>query len=382
MERPAMTRAVAYLDHNATTPLSDAARAAMAAAWAEGPLNPSSKHYPGQRARAIIEEARESVADRLGAAADEVIFTSGGTEAANLAVRGAPVERFIVSFMEHPAVMKPAKASGRPVALWEVDERGVADLAALKRHLAAGSGRALVCLMLASNETGVIEPLAEAAAIAHEHGALVFCDAVQAAGKMDVDMRALGVDMLAVSAHKFGGPQGAGVLIVREGIALEPLLLGGGQERRLRAGTENVAAIAGLAAALDEALRNRAEKDSHVRRLRDRLESALQAVAPDAVIFSSGAERLSNTVMFAHPALEADVALMAFDLDGVALSAGSACHAGRGEVSRALVAMGADRELARRALRVSLGPGNTEEDIARFAASLRNQLRRAHASAA
>ena len=377
-----MTRAVAYLDHNATTPLSDAARAAMAAAWAEGPLNPSSKHYPGQRARAIIEEARESVADRLGAAADEVIFTSGGTEAANLAVRGAPVARFIVSFMEHPAVMKPAKASGRPVALWEVDERGVADLAALKRHLAAGSGRALVCLMLASNETGVIEPLAEAAAIAHEHGALVFCDAVQAAGKVDVDMRALGVDMLAVSAHKFGGPQGAGVLIVREGIALEPLLLGGGQERRLRAGTENVAAIAGLAAALDEALRNRAEKDSHVRRLRDRLESALQAVAPDAVIFSSGAERLSNTVMFAHPALEADVALMAFDLDGVALSAGSACHAGRGEVSRALVAMGADRELARRALRVSLGPGNTEEDIARFAASLRNQLRRAHASAA
>lgn len=377
-----MTRAVAYLDHNATTPLSDAARAAMAAAWVEGPLNPSSRHYPGQRARAIIEQVRESVAGRLGAAADEVIFTSGGTEAANLAVRGAPVERFIVSFMEHPAVMKPAKASGRPVALWEVDEHGVADLAALKRHLASGEGPALVCLMLASNETGVIEPVAEAAAIAHEHGALVFCDAVQAAGKMDVDMRALGVDMLAVSAHKFGGPQGAGALIVREGMALEPLLLGGGQERRLRAGTENVAAIAGLAAALEEALRDLSEKDAQISRLRERLESELRALAPDAVIFSAGAERLSNTVMFAHPVLEADVALMAFDLDGVAISAGSACHAGRGEVSRALIAMGVDRELAKRALRVSLGPDNTEEDIARFAASLRNQLRRAHASAA
>ena len=377
-----MTRRVAYLDHNATTPLSDAARAAMAAVWAEGPLNPSSKHYPGQRARAIIEDARQTVAGRLGAAPDEVIFTSGGTEAANLAVRGAPVARFIVSFMEHPSVMRPAKASSHPVALWEVDEQGVADLAALKRHLASGEGPALVCLMLASNETGVIEPVAEAAAIAHEHGALVFCDAVQAAGKLDVDMRALGVDMLAVSAHKFGGPQGAGVLIVREGITIEPLLLGGGQERRARAGTENVAAIAGMAAALEEALRGRAKKDSHVRRLRDELESALQAVAPDVVIFSAGAERLSNTVMFAHPVLEADVALMAFDLDSVALSAGSACHAGRGEVSRALIAMGVDRELAKRALRVSLGPDNTEEDIARFADSLRNQLKRAHASAA
>ncbi len=377
-----MNRVRAYLDWNATAPLVPAAEAAMRAVWAEGPLNPSAKHGAGQRARAIVEDARRRLAARLGCRAEEIVFTSGGTEALNLAVRGAPVKRHVVSFMEHPAVMRPAKASGRPVTLLEVDGQGLVDLEALARHLAAGEGPALVCVMLASNETGVIEPVEEVVRIARAHDALVLCDAVQAAGKMAVDFAALGVDMLAVSAHKFGGPQGAGLLVVREGLALEPLILGGGQERNRRSGTENVAAIAGMAAALEAALEDLEEKTSRLNRLRALLETEIQAIAPEAVIFSAGAPRLANTVFFAHPAVEADVALMHLDLDGVAVSAGSACHAGKGEVSRALVAMGIPRDLAKRALRISMGPTTTEAEVRLFLASWRRLLERLGRAAA
>ncbi len=377
-----MTTPRAYLDWNADTPLCDAARQAMLRTWDHGALNPSSAHAGGQKARAIIEEARRSMARLLGCAPEEVIFTAGGTEADNMAVRGAPVERFIVSFMEHPAVMKPAKASGKPVTLLEVDGDGVADLEALERHLSAGGGQALVCLMYASNESGTLQPVREAVEIARRHGALVLCDAVQGAGKAEVDFSALGVDMLAISAHKFGGPQGVGVLIVREGLALEPLVLGGGQERRRRAGTENVAGIAGMAAALESALENRAEKESRIRGLRDELESELKKITPEAVIFGENALRMANTTWFAHPRLDAQAALMAFDLDGVAISAGSACHSGKAEVPRSLIAMGVDRDLAKRALRVSLGPDTTEDDIRLFLSSWRAQAERMNRNAA
>ncbi len=372
----------AYLDWNATAPLSAAARAAMAAVWDAGAANPSSAHAEGRAARAVMEDARERIAACLNCAAQEVIFTSGGTEADNLAVRGAPVERFIVSFMEHPAVMRPARADGRPVALLEVSPGGIADLDALEHHLRADASTALVCLMLASNETGAIQPVREAARIAHAHGALVLCDAVQGAGKMEVDFRALGVDMLAISAHKFGGPAGIGALLVRSGLALDPLLLGGGQERRRRAGTESVAAIAGMAAALESSLEDRAQKESSVRALRDFLESELQALAPEVEVFSREAPRMANTCHFAHPRLDAATALMAFDLDGVAISAGSACHSGKAEASRALRAMGLDRTLAARALRVSLGPQTTKEDIALFLRSFAAQLKRLEQTAA
>ena len=381
-----MTRNVrAYLDWNATAPLSAAAQAAMRAVWEEGALNPSARHRAGQRARAIIEEARETMATHLGCRPEEIIFTSGGTESANLAVKGAPVARYLVSFMEHPAVMRPAKASGRPVSLIEVDENGIVDLDALSRHLkadAADDAPALVCLMRASNETGVIEPVHQAVDIAREHGALIFCDAVQAVGKIPVDFADLGVDMLALSAHKFGGPQGTGALIVREGVELEPLLHGGGQERRRRSGTENVAAIAGMAAALAEACENMAEKAKRLSSLRDALEAGIRALLPDAVIFSEEAARVPGTCYFAHPAWDAQTALMHFDLDGIAVSAGSACHAGKGEVSRALIAMGVPRDLAKRAIRVSMGPGTGKEDIALFLHSLEKLARRLKRSAA
>ena len=377
-----MTTPRAYLDWNADTPLCDAARRAMLGVWDLGALNPSSAHAGGQKARAVIEDARRSMAGLLGCAPEEIIFTAGGTEADNMAVKGAPVERFIVSFMEHPAIMKPAKASGRPVTLLEVDGDGVADLEALERHLAGGQGRALVCLMFASNESGTLQPVREAVEIARRHDALVLCDAVQGAGKAEVDFAALGVDMLAISAHKFGGPQGVGALIVREGLALEPLLLGGGQERRRRAGTENVAGIAGMAAALDAALEGGAEKESRIRALRDGLESELKEITPEAVIFAEGAPRMANTTWFAHPRIDAQAALMAFDLDGVAISAGSACHSGRAEVPRSLIAMGVDRDLAKRALRVSLGPDTTEEDIRLFLSSWRAQVERMNRNAA
>ncbi len=377
-----MNRMRAYLDWNATAPLSEAALAAMRAVWAEGPLNPSARHGAGQRARAIVEDARRRMARLLGCRAEEIVFTSGGTEALNLAVAGAPVARHVVSFMEHPAVMRPAKASGKPVALLEVDGQGLVDLAALERHLAAGEGRALVSVMLASNETGVIEPVRDVVRIARAHGALVLCDAVQAAGKMIVDFADLGVDMLALSAHKFGGPQGAGLLVVREGLALAPLVLGGGQERNRRSGTENVAAIAGMAAALETALEDLEQKTSRLNRLRTLLETELQVLSPDVVIFSAAAPRLANTVFFAHPRVAADVALMHLDLDGVAVSAGSACHAGKGEVSRALVAMGVPRALARHALRISMGPATTEEEVRLFLESWQRLLERVAQAAA
>ena len=377
-----MTTRRAYMDWNADTPLSPAAREAMCAVWDKGALNPSSAHAGGQAARAIVEDARQSLAGNLGCAAHEIVFTASGTEADNMAVRGAPVQRYIVSFMEHPAVVRPAKASGRPVSFLDVDAQGVADLQALERALREQGGKALVCLMFASNETGALQPVRQAARIAHEHGALILCDAVQGAGKADIDFNALGVDMLAISAHKFGGPQGVGALIIREGVGLEPLILGGGQERRRRAGTENVAGIAGMAAALESALEGRAQKESAIRDLRDELESRLQAICPQVTIFSQAAPRMANTTFFAHPGMDAATALMAFDLDGVSLSAGSACHSGKAEVSRALVAMGVDRELARRALRVSLGPDNTEDDIRLFLRSWQAQVERMSANAA
>ncbi len=377
-----MTTRRAYMDWNADAPLCAAARKAMRAVWEKGALNPSSTHAGGQAARAIVEDARARLAGNLGCAAHEIVFTASGTEADNMAVRGAPVERFIVSFMEHPAVMKPAKASGKPVTLLEVNGQGVASLEALQRALREGGGKALVCLMFASNETGAIQPVREAARIAHEHGALILCDAVQGAGKAKVDFRALGVDLLSISAHKFGGPQGVGALVIREGLGLEPLILGGGQERRRRAGTENVAGIAAMAAALESALEGRAQKESAIKDLRDELESELQAISPDVTIFSQAAPRMANTTFFAHPGMDAATVLMAFDLDGVSLSAGSACHSGKAEVSRALVAMGVDRELARRALRVSLGPDNTEDDIRLFLRSWRAQVERMSANTA
>jgi cysteine desulfurase len=345
-----------YLDHNATSPLRQAARTAMHAAL-ELHGNASSIHGEGRAARASLDASREALARALGVLAPMVVFTSGGSEANNLALKGAPAARVIVSAVEHPSVIEAAKASGKPVEILPVDGEGIIDLAALDRLLQSGP-TALVAVMLANNETGVVQPLREVSALARKHGALVHCDAVQAFGKIAVNVGLLGVDTLSVSAHKLGGPVGAGALIIRDGLALEALIQGGGQELRRRAGTENVAAIAGFAAAAQE-------KRLEIRHLRDELEKRLEGV----VVFGLAAERLPNTSCFALPGLSAETALMALDLAGIAVSSGSACSSGKVAKSHVLAAMGVAPDLAGNAIRVSLGWNTQAQDIEQFIAA-------------
>ena len=355
-----------YFDHNATAPLRPEAKQAMLAALDVGG-NASSVHAEGRSARKLLDDAREQVARAVGVIAPMVVFTSGGSEANNLALKGAPVERLIVSAIEHPAVLEAAKASGKPVEVIPVDGNGVVDLAALDAMLKGP--RALVSLMLANNETGVIQPVADIARMAQGH--LVHTDAVQALGKVPVNFGLLGVDMMTLSAHKLGGPVGAGALIVRDGLALEPLIHGGGQELRRRAGTENIPAIAGFGAVAQMKLQD-------CKALRDRPEAALEG----AVIFGRDVERLPNTTCFAYPGMNAETLLMGFDLEGIAVSSGSACSSGKVAKSHVLSAMGAAPEISKAAIRVSLGWDTTENHIDHFIAAWRKIFERHKARAA
>jgi cysteine desulfurase len=342
-----------YLDHNATSPLKESARLAMLAAF-ELTGNASSIHAEGRSAHALLDEARERLARAIGVIAPMVVFSSGGTEANNLAIKGAPVERLIVSAIEHPSVMEAARASARQVDILPVDGEGMVDLEALERLLASGP-KALVSVMLANNETGVIEPIREIARLAHAQGALVHTDAVQALGKIPLNFGLLGADLMSLSAHKLGGPAGAGALVTRDGLVLDPLVHGGGQELRRRAGTENLAAIAGFAAAIEE-------KRLEIKALRDHLEMGLEG----AVVFGGKSERLPNTSCFGMPGLSAETALMALDLAGFAVSSGSACSSGKVAKSHVLAAMGVAPDLANAAIRVSLGWTTTARDIDQF----------------
>lgn len=369
-----MAEGMAYLDCNATAPVRPEAAAAVAEAL-HACGNPSSVHAAGRRARALVENARARVAALVNAPREGVVFASGGTEAAHLALRGvAPVHGvtdLIVSAVEHTAVRAAAAASGLTVHELPVDGEGVADLAALEALLArvaAQGGKALVALMLANNETGVVQPVAEAARLAHEAGSLLFTDAVQGPGKMPVDMAALGADMLSLSAHKFGGPQGVGALVLRDGLGLAPLLTGGGQELNRRAGTENVPGIAGFGVAAEAASRE-AGAAGRMRALRDRLEARMAAAVPEVRIFGRGAERLPNTICAAVPGVAAETLVMALDLAGVAVSSGAACSSGKVAPSLVLAAMGAGPELASAAIRVSLGWATCTNDTERFFAA-------------
>jgi cysteine desulfurase len=372
----AMTRV--YLDWNATAPLRPQARAAMTAAL-EVVGNPSSVHAEGRAARRIIEEARAEVAALVGAEPRNVAFTSGGTEANMLALApatgagrdGAPCGRLLVSAIEHPSVL----AGGRfpPSAVEQVPAAadGRIDLVALERRLAAlaeeGVRRPLLSLMLANNETGTLQPVSQAARLVHELDGLLHVDAVQAGGRIACDISALGADLLTLSGHKIGAPKGVGALVKRgEALHLEPLIKGGGQERGARAGTENVAAIAGFGAAAAAARAGLEHERAHLGALRDKLEVGLKAISPDVIIFGSGAERLPNTTLFAVPGMKAETAVIAFDLEGVAVSSGAACSSGKVTPSHVLAAMGVSAPLARGAVRVSLGPTTSESDIIRF----------------
>lgn len=349
-----MTRSV-YLDYNATAPLRPAAFEAMHAALLETG-NPSSVHRFGRLARRRVEEARASVAALVGARSAQIVFTSGGTEANNLAL-AQPAARVLISAIEHDSVRAAAPTA---IAI-PVDRAGVVDLDALDRLLASETGPALVAVMLVNNETGAIQPVADVARLARARGARIHCDAVQAVGRLAVDFTALGIHTMAISAHKIGGPQGVGALVVDDEVALSAMLRGGGQERGLRAGTENVAGIAGFGAAARMALAELSDMPA-VAKMRDALEGRLDAAA---TVLGREAPRVANTSCIAMPGVAAETQVMAFDLAGVAISAGAACSSGKVRVSHVLQAMGAG-ELAGEAIRVSLGSETTQADIDRF----------------
>lgn len=352
----------AYFDWNATTPLREEARAAMVAAL--GPArNASSVHTEGRGARRLVEDARAQVAAMIGAEPRDVTFTSGATEANTLALNGYPTyDRLLISAVEHPSVKAGGNFPADAIEEIPVDGNGIIDLDALRRALTRAK-RPLVSVMLANNETGVLQPIAAIADIVHAANGVLHVDAVQGVGKLDCKIGDLKADLISVTGHKFGGPQGAGALVRRGNVKVEPVIRGGGQERGLRAGTENIAAIFGLGAACAAVMANWRSEAARMAALRDRTEAAIKARLPQAVIFGEGAPRLSNTTLFAIPGIKAETALIAFDLAGIALSAGSACSSGKVQPSSVLAAMGVEPRLAAGALRISLGRTTTDRDV-------------------
>lgn len=371
-----MARDRVYLDWNATTPLRPEARAAMAAAW-DLAGNPSSVHHEGRQARRLVEEARAAVAGAVGADSRNVVFTSGGTEANVLALTpglvrkgGQPVQRLIVSAVEHASVLAGGRFAAGTVQVLGVDRDGVIRLDELRKLLAEGPP-ALVSVMLANNETGALQPVADAADLVHQAGGVMHVDAVQALGKIPIDIKSLQADLLSVSAHKVGGPKGVGALILAEGVAgLEALLRGGGQELGRRAGTENVPGIAGFGAAVRAAGLPLAaaglpqDTIQKIAFLRQKLESGLRQ-SSNGIVFAQDVARLPNTVLFGVPGMRAETAVIGFDLEGIAVSSGSACSSGKVQPSHVLEAMGFGPELTRGAVRLSLGWSTTEADVDR-----------------
>ena len=347
-----------YLDHNATAPLRPEARAAMLAAL-DGTGNPSSVHRYGRDARRIAEAGRSQVAALAGVGPAQVVFTGSATEANALALAGLGRRRILVSAVEHDSVL--AWATGRI----PVDGDGRVDLGALDRMLAAEGEPAIISIMAVNNETGVIQPVAEAAAIGRRHGALVHCDAVQAAGRIALPAVGAEVDALSLSAHKLGGPQGVGALVLRDGLPLAPLLRGGAQEGRRRAGTENVAGIAGFGAAAS-VVAGLADQ-AGIAALRAHLEQRLAAAG--GVVLGAGAPRVANTSCVAMPGVTAETQVAALDLAGVAVSSGSACSSGKVRRSHVLDAMGLAADLAHGAIRISLGPATDAAAIDRCVAA-------------
>ncbi len=363
-----------YADYNATAPMRPEARDAMMAALALGAANPSSVHQAGRAARAVVERARAQIGGAIGSRASDIIFTSGGTESLLLAIQGAVLAldgkaTLIVSAIEHEAATKAAAHAGVSVETAYVGPDGRVDLGDLGDRLkgwdTAAKGTPVLVLMLANNETGILQPVAEAAALVRAAGGLVVCDAVQALGKVQVNAALLGADYIALSAHKIGGPQGVGALWHRAGAPLKALQYGGGQERGLRSGTENVAGIAGFGAAAEAAVRD-LPKYAALAKLRDAMESRLKAEGGVTVI-GEGSLRLAGTSNFARPGFRAETQVMALDLAGVCVSAGSACSSGKVKRSLVLLAMGADDALAESAIRTSFGWNSQAEDFERVA---------------
>ncbi len=352
----------AYLDYNATAPIHPEVIDVMAGAMAS-PANPSSVHQSGRKAKKIVEDARGVLAEAISCWPQELVFTGSGSEANALALKGFPGRRLAVSTIEHVSV----RGNAGDATLLDVNENGVLRLDGLQAFLKASGEPALVSVMLANNETGVIQPIREIADLVHEHGGLLHCDAIQAFGKITVDVGMLGADLLTISAHKIGGPQGVGALFVRNGLDITPLIGGGGQELRRRAGTENVAGIAGFACAAE--IHRTLKWQAEIRALLDAMEAVMLAANPEAVVLGQAAERLPNTSAVILPGLSSETQLMHFDLSGFEVSAGSACSSGRIEASHVAKAMGFNDSEAGCMLRISAGWQTTPAEIKGFTQS-------------
>jgi cysteine desulfurase len=363
----------AYFDHNATTPPDPLVIEAVARALAEDFGNASSVHHFGQRAKALLDEARSAVAELIGAEPAEVVFTSGGTEADNLALRGAAEaaesipngrRHIVTSSIEHEAVLNTIKAltrRGWTSTLLPVDASGIVTPGALASAMTRET--AIVSVMHANNEIGTIQPIADLSAIAHEHGAIFHTDAVQSVAKIPVDVRALGVDLLALSAHKFNGPKGTGALWIRRGMRLVSTMTGGKHERNRRGGTENVPGIAGMGVAARLARGKLASDGARMAALRDRLERAILEKVPGTLVNGAPSPRVPNTTNISFEGIEAESLLIALDLEGFAVSTGSACSSGTLEPSHVLRAMGLPTHRTQNSIRFSLGAGNTEKQV-------------------
>lgn len=373
-----------YLDHNATTPIDPRVVDAIERAWKEGGANPASQHGPGRTARRMLEEAREGIAELLGAKtggmdADQVIFTSGGTEANNLALfglAGPPGSRVFVSTGEHPSVLAASdelRRRGWAVQRVRLLPDGVFAVLALRGLLAEGAS--LVSLLLASNETGIIQPVHEVAAYCRERQTAIHTDAAQAVGKMDVSFRELGVDAMTIAPHKFHGPLGIGALVLRHGAQLQPHMFGGFQQGGLRPGTENVALAVGFHEALRLAWTDAAERQERMRSLRDKLERLLRAELPQVVVIGERAPRLPNTSCIAFPGVNRQALVMALDMSGVACSTGSACASGSSQPSPTLIAMNLPREVIEGSIRLSFGAFTTTGEVADAARRIINTVK-------
>ena len=367
-----------YLDYNATAPIRPSVKAAMQALDGK-PLNPASIHRAGRAAKKILEDARASIAQALSAFPNEVMFMSSGTEANNMVLRAFAADRpLLVSAVEHASITKTGALLG--AATIPVDEQGIVKLDVLEKQLAQLGRPAFVSVMLANNETGVIQPIANIARIAHAHGALVHCDAIQALGKIPLDWGMLGVDMLTIGAHKAGGPVGIAALLIRNDLPIKPLLTGGGQELGRRAGTENIPAIVGFAELVKEVAN--CEEAKQWQDWRTWLEAELNDAAPNAQIFGSNAVRLPNTLQISMPGVTSEVQIMNFDLKNIAVSAGSACSSGRVTTSHVLLAMSVEPAVAETAIRISWGWNTTRSDLENFATAWRDLYQRLNSNKA
>ncbi|MDR2831948.1 MAG: cysteine desulfurase [Rickettsiales bacterium] len=349
-----------YADYNATAPISKNVKKSVFEALSKQTLNPSSLHKRGQEARKILQDARDNVRSVIGVPSDkEIVFTSGATEANNLVMRGVVGYQHVISAVEHPSILNSACNSH----IIPVNQEGIVDLLELEKILSELKGnKVIVSVMMANNETGVIQPIKEIAEIAHKFGAICHTDAAQSVGKIKVNMEDLRVNLLTLSAHKFGGIAGSGVLIFNKKLAIEPIIIGGGQEKGLRGGTENIVAIKGLFAALQN-IPDLLSKMDEIKELRDQLECELLNLASDIKIFGKNSKRLPNTSFIYMPGVKSDVQLMRFDLNHIAVSNGSACSSGKVEPSHVLLAMGATKEQVECSIRISIGPETKPRDI-------------------